>query len=413
LRVEDARGIAGHELVITVAIDPDGVAVRTVDLELGLPSAAIVRGLASPHAGCYHEQDIRSVTFTLSQPSCASSCDRVQVHMELHDSISVAPGRLFSCWVRLAPGASGSWPITISGARADDAEGRPLPLSAMDGSIVISAPEPATPTRTPRGRQPTPTATVTLPPAVVEVGSVTVSRGSRATVAIHLRSNGQQVAGLQNDLSFVPEAAIVAAPNGRPACSVNPAIDKPGTVARFLPIGCEAGTVPCRGMRIIVLSYESSAPITDGSLLYSCELSTAAHSAPGRYPLTIERLFLSSPAGTMVDGVGLHGSITVSDDDSAPPRSTDPQASPTPTAAGASPTLTTTATVPVTDGDRPSAAAQAPASSASSGCQLAPRAGDLSPGLDALMGLLMIGWANRWARLRRARAADQRPQSRR
>lgn len=46
---------------------------------------------------------------------------------------------------------------------------------------------------------------------------------------------GSPVAGTQNDVAFPPDAPIAAAQNGRPDCTVNPAMD--ATVFSFQPPG--------------------------------------------------------------------------------------------------------------------------------------------------------------------------------
>lgn len=122
---------------------------------------------------------------------------------------------------------------------------------------------------------------------------------------------GTSVAGLQNDITFdAARAAIGRKPNGKPDCTVNPAIHKGLTGFAFLPHGC-SGTA-CKSIRALVVAADNVDPIPEGSKLYSCKVKIPAGTPPGTYALTLSTVVLSSPKGKKIAGAtGVNGTITV------------------------------------------------------------------------------------------------------
>jgi hypothetical protein len=111
------------------------------------------------------------------------------------------------------------------------------------------------------------------------------------------------VAGVQNDLGFDADAArIGAAANGRPACRVNPAIDKGGTAFAFVGDG---------GVRAIVLALDNVDPIADGAVLYTCDVSIADTARAGSYTLHVRGTGASDANGLALPSVGEAAQLVV------------------------------------------------------------------------------------------------------
>jgi hypothetical protein len=145
--------------------------------------------------------------------------------------------------------------------------------------------------------------------AVIEVGSAMGSPGQDVTVSVTLRTEGELVIGTQNRLSFDRETPI-AALDGDPDCTVNPAIEKEGTGFRFLPLNCDP-QVDCQSVRVFVLSLGSLDPIPDNSVLYTCRIAIAAGASAGPHVLTNLEFAASGLNGHALETTGSHGSVEV------------------------------------------------------------------------------------------------------
>lgn len=179
----------------------------------------------------------------------------------------------------------------------------------------------------------------------VAVGSATGALGTQVTFDVTLNTGGASVAGLQLDIGFDPSTPVAAQPNGRPNCTVNPAIDKGGTSFSFQPSGCT--TTSCTRVRVLVLSVSNTDPIPDGSVLFTCKVNIAPSALLGRYPLTCSGSLASNPSGGSLVAACTPGEIIVA----APsPATATPTRTPTPTATT---TATSTATVTPTPSPTP------------------------------------------------------------
>ncbi len=143
---------------------------------------------------------------------------------------------------------------------------------------------------------------------IVQVGSAEGAAGSDTTVSVTLDTEDAEVAGTQNDIAFEAGARIKARANGRPDCTVNPAIDKAQTTFAFQPSGCEGDA--CTGVRALVLSFENTDAIPDGSALYDCVIAVGA-GASGSLPLTCSNPGGSDPDGNALTTTCTNGTVTV------------------------------------------------------------------------------------------------------
>jgi hypothetical protein len=176
----------------------------------------------------------------------------------------------------------------------------------------------------------------------LDVGSATGAHGDTVAFSVFLKTNGQPVAGTQNDLLFDPTVSVAARANGRPDCTVNPDIDKNATAFTFISMGCQPG-VDCKGMRALVIATDNSDPIPDAAVLYTCKVAIASSTAPGSYPLFASGVVASDPAGGRLLATGNAGTITVS----LRPGETPPTSTPTPAAGQTVSATPTPASFPV------------------------------------------------------------------
>jgi YVTN family beta-propeller protein len=195
-----------------------------------------------------------------------------------------------------------------------------------------------TTTRTPTAtRRPTSTQTPTPVPIRVEIGTVNGLPGQPATFSASLHAAGHEVAAAQNDVAFDPSTPIAALPNGKPACSVNPSINKGATSFVFEPVGCTPGAGDCSAVRALVVALDNVDPIADGAVLYTCTLSVAADTPPGSYALAVSAASGSDPVGNALSAVAINGTVIVGTPPGATPIPTHTRppstATPTPTAA--------------------------------------------------------------------------------
>jgi hypothetical protein len=178
----------------------------------------------------------------------------------------------------------------------------------------------------------------------VQVGAVAGARGEQVSFAVTLRTGGLTVYGTQNDVGFDGvNFSIAALPNESPDCILNPAINASTTRFSFRPRLC-SGANGCT-IRAIVLA---TAPIPDGSVLYTCAVNISRTASVGSYPLPASGVILVDQ-DVQIPGivVGIDGSVVVTD---SPPVTLTPTQTPTRT-----PTRTVTPTVTLTPTVSPTA----------------------------------------------------------
>ena len=170
-------------------------------------------------------------------------------------------------------------------------------LPPTPSSPPTRTPGPPTPTRTPGPPTATREPTRTPPPhAELAIGSSTGARGEEVLIDVTLAEveEGYKVSATQNDIVFPPGAHVVIKEDGKPDCSVNPAIDKEATAFAFMPSAC--AFPGCTRMRALVLAIDNVDPIPPGSVLYTCRWMLSDDAAAGdALPLPCEEALASDP----------------------------------------------------------------------------------------------------------------------
>lgn len=163
----------------------------------------------------------------------------------------------------------------------------------------------------PDGTFPTPVPTGTSgPTALLVVGTASGVPGDRTSIAVSLRTGGLRIAATQNDLLSDPNVSVAPNADARPACTVNPDIDKGSTAFAFIPAGCRPG-VDCKGVRALVFALDNTDPIPDG-VLYTCQFGIGPGAIAGTtYQLSASDLVASDPSGAALPVRGVSGEIVV------------------------------------------------------------------------------------------------------
>jgi len=137
--------------------------------------------------------------------------------------------------------------------------------------------------------------------AYLRYGDATVAAGAAGQIAVLLRTEGDEIAGVQNEIALPPALHLIAA-----ACYANPAIAKDGTTFAML-----WHTTGGERLRAVVLSLKDVEPIPDNSVLYTCDLEVAVDAQPGTYRVRALNLLASDSSGRALPLRGVDAVVTV------------------------------------------------------------------------------------------------------
>jgi hypothetical protein len=143
----------------------------------------------------------------------------------------------------------------------------------------------------------------------LHIGTANGLPGQTATFDVTLDAGGEQVAGAQIDIGFQALTPVLANFQGRPTCTVNPAINKNASAYAFQPPGCFGSQ--CVAMRALILAFDNVDPIPDGSVLFTCTVQISPAATNGVYPLTASNALVSDPVGNALSTVGTDGAVIV------------------------------------------------------------------------------------------------------
>jgi hypothetical protein len=330
LEVGYAEALPGDEVTIAVTLSGDGEDVAGTQNDIWFDADAPIAATAELVPDCRVNQaiDKEASVFAYQPPRCAlgETCRGARaLILSLFNIDPIPDGLLYTCQVALPAGAEAA-PHFLHCAEpgASTPSGEALETTCRDGEVLLpgGTPRPTLPPTATRTPTPTPTPFRAPTPIALEIAYVNAEPGDEVLVDVVLRAPMTDVAGVQNDIEFPPEAPILATDAGRPDCSVNPEIDKPASAFTFLPLGCTPA-VDCTGIRALVLALDNVSPIADGAVLYSCRVRAAA--APGAsYLLTCLNPGASDPDGTAIETECRDGAVL-------PPGVSEPPRTPRPT----------------------------------------------------------------------------------
>jgi len=191
------------------------------------------------------------------------------------------------------------------------------------------------------------TAALAVAPSI-EVSSTSGKPGEVVTVEVTLRTNGNIISRMQNDIVFFPQTPVITLPTGVPDCSLSPEL---GDEIAFFTLICEAPEV-CQRIRGLVRSNVNLLPST---VIYTCRFRIAEDAALQTYPLRNFGTQTFNSVGQPIATDAVDGAIRVeiptptgtATQTSTPSNThTDtPTITPTPGPPTSTPTVTSTATI--------------------------------------------------------------------
>lgn len=285
----------------STVIHPGIPAIKHISFEMELGDRLSIAGRAPGVTECHFNPDITgpSSKVTLLPDGCtgdfAGTCSAALVTIDFVDGASDAinsvlyPTTVYTCRYRVGfaatPGVQ--YPIGVSTQRADSPNGESIALSVEHRSIVVQ-----------------PHAVGTL-----AAGDYQIASGGEIDISVDLESSGEDVAGTQNRIVLPPGLEFVVDEQGEPVCAANPEINRRASAFALLPNGCIASE--CRELVAVIISFDNTDPIPDGSDLYSCRIKTNSGTRPGIYRIEIEETGAASPQGDAVSVRGENGSLQV------------------------------------------------------------------------------------------------------
>ncbi len=238
------------------------------------------------------------------------------------------PGEIMLHPGRIVPGTPGPTFTPTNTGTPPTSTPTPTPTHTDTPTEVPTTPVSPGPTTPPVGRTPCPSPRpAPSGPAVFAEDLVLATQG-QGTVVVRLVAGGSEVVATQNDLEFGTGVRVNRLNNGRPDCTVNPALGKEGSAFAFLPAHCPENE--CRAVRAVVISFENTNPIPDGSELYRCNVTVNAEETT----LAVTNVIASDAQGQRIpSATGREGLVCV-----------EPTPTPSPTTPAATVTLTPTHT---------------------------------------------------------------------
>ena len=167
-----------------------------------------------------------------------------------------------------------------------------------------------TPTQTPQATQ-TATPTTMVSSAAINLNSVSGAAGDTVTISATLVGGNNQFAATSNDIVYDSTQVDVAlkTTNGKPDCSINPAINADSAVGKGLSVGQPTSPPAMKILRVGVLATDNVNIIPDG-LLFTCNFTINAAATTGAKTLQ-NTPRASDPSGALVNLSGTNGTITV------------------------------------------------------------------------------------------------------
>lgn len=341
-RVDDAAADPGDrvELSVTLYSVP---AAGGMSAELWLPSGVTFAPWVDGKPDCEVMPDIGGQARGTEQSAiaylptgCTPGVDCSGVFLDVISEWRLnlfysLPHEIFRCRVDVDDSLTpGNYPLIIAGTSTSslDWDGSRVswPLTAFDGTLIVGGgqqtptpvdsltpspvPPTATPSRAPNAATPTGTARASATPTTMpttharvalQVDPISAQAGDLVTLSVRLRSAAGDVAAIQNELEIDPHLSIRR-------CRVNPEIGKAGIFGLYSSTDepltsaiCPTGQL-CDHLRAIIVSFDDTSPIPNGSVLYTCTVEVPASTPSGSYSVTLSGVVASDEHGRRIDG---------------------------------------------------------------------------------------------------------------
>jgi YVTN family beta-propeller protein len=181
--------------------------------------------------------------------------------------------------------------VEVAGNPSDIAVGE---INGPCRPVNYTPPTSPTPTPTPTVT-PTKAPTFQCPPGVpcLEISSASIPAGGEATITVHLMTAGQQIAGIQNDISFDSPIAVHDCSSALSFVGGFYSFDSSLRALFYSPAG------------------SGQTVISDGALLYSCTVTVASDAPLGHYPLVALKVLGSDGRGQAITVASADGEVVV------------------------------------------------------------------------------------------------------
>lgn len=241
-------------------------------------------------------------SLSTSQPNSPASMKLLRIGVLSTENVNLIPdGVLFTCNFHIEAGASAGTKVLGNAPRASDAASNLVPVEGVDGSIAVVEQQ----------STPTPTPTQVLASAAINLDSASGAPGDVVAISATLAGAANQFAATSNDIVFdSTQVDVVLKGNGKPDCTINPAIDADSVAGKGLSTSLPPSPASMKVLRVGVLSTENVNPIPDG-LLFTCKFHIDPNATPGVNTLK-NTPRASDPASNLSNLSGTNGSVTVS-----------------------------------------------------------------------------------------------------
>lgn len=144
----------------------------------------------------------------------------------------------------------------------------------------------------------------------IKVGNASGTPGATVKVKFILVNGGGKVAAAASDIAYDgTQLSVKRKPNGKPDCTINPAIGSEGAASKSLLASEPNAANSSKVLRLGVIGTDNSNPIPDG-LLVTCGFVIAPGATPGAKILTNTPSASDASAGP-VSVQGTNGKIVV------------------------------------------------------------------------------------------------------
>lgn len=154
-------------------------------------------------------------------------------------------------------------------------------------------------------------ATEAAPSVRLVIDPVAADVGSVVELAVRLESTTGQASAIEFDLQLDERLRVTAGGDGRPDCSVNPAINKEASGFSFRPARCGDGNLGCEVVHAVILAADNREPIADDSELFRCRMRIPPQVPDGAYPIHARNARYAPPSGDDLEAAVSEGWVVV------------------------------------------------------------------------------------------------------
>jgi hypothetical protein len=257
-----------YTLTVTLIANGTSVASTQNSITFDSTNTPIPRNSVTGLPSCFNNSAIQkeATTFSFLPAGCTgTACTKVMAIVKSNVNTTPIPdgATLYTCNVSPSWGTAPAhdYMFTVGDVSATDPSGQPLVgADGRDGELDVA-------------------------PALKLIGAGG-SHGSTTTFSVSVWYSGSTVLAAENTITFdSTKVPIARNADGTPACTVNPAIQKPDTAFRFLPPGC-TGTACTQVSAVVMSMSDLTTTIPDQSTLYTCTVNIAG-TPEGYYTLTL------------------------------------------------------------------------------------------------------------------------------